>query len=58
MTDNEYWIYLELLRRSGVTNMYGAAPFLENDYGISHEKAIEILADWMRNYDPKDYEGL
>ena len=56
MTDNPYWIYLEELRRSGVTNMYGAGPYLANAFGISSRRAREILADWMRNYNPADYE--
>ena len=58
MTDNKYWIYLENLRRSGIMNMYGAAPFLEDEFGISHEEAVKILVAWMHNYDPADYVGL
>ena len=54
-TDNEYWIYLEMLRRSGVTNMYGAAPYLQKEFNISKQEAVKILADWMKNYNPEDY---
>ncbi len=25
-TTNKYWIYLENLRKSGITNMWGASP--------------------------------
>ena len=57
MTDNKYWLYLEHLRRSGVTNMYGAAPYLMKAFDISKNDAVRILADWMQNYDRKDYEG-
>ena len=56
MTNNKYWIYLENLRRSGVTNMYGAAPFLQEAFGLSRREATIILADWMRNYNAEDYE--
>lgn len=56
MTNNKYWIFLERLRRSGVTNMYGAGPYIEQAFDVSPEKAREILVDWMQNYDPKDYE--
>lgn len=56
-TTNEYWIYLENLRRSGVVNMYGATPYLEEAFGLSKAEARTILADWMRNYNPDDYEG-
>lgn len=58
MTDNKYWIFLENLRRSGVTNMYGAAPYLQEVFDISKHKAREILLDWMKNYNEKDYEGM
>lgn len=55
-TLNVYWIYLEKLRRSGVTNMYGAAPYLEAVFGISHREAVSILSDWMKNYNREDYD--
>lgn len=58
MSDNEHWIYLERLRRSGVVNMYGAAPYVENEFDVSHEEARAIVADWMRNYKRSDYEGV
>ena len=56
MTDNKYWIFLENLRKSGVTNMYGATPWLMNAFNLSKQEAIEILSDWMRNYDEDDYK--
>ena len=58
MTDNKYWLYLERLRRSGVTNMYGAAPYLMDEFGLRKNDAIKVLADWMRNYNRADYEGM
>lgn len=56
MTDNRYWIYLENLRKSGATNMYGAAPYLEEAFDLEPAEARKILADWMRNYNPDDYK--
>lgn len=53
---SEEWIYLENLRRSGVTNMFGAGPYLEDEFGISKTEARKILIDWMKNYNPKDYK--
>ena len=49
MDDNVYWEFLEKLRESGATNMYGAVPNLIFEFGISYEKATEILLDWMEN---------
>lgn len=55
-TTNEYWIYLENLRRSGVTNMYGAAPYLAAAFDLDNKEARKILIDWMENYNPEDYD--
>lgn len=55
-TTNKYWIYLENLRRSGVTNMFGARPYLESAFGLTNQEAGKILSDWMKNYNPDDYE--
>ena len=55
---NDCWVYLERLRRSGITNMYGAAPYLASAFGLSYDDAKKILADWMRNYDPDDYKEI
>lgn len=46
------------MRRSGVVNMYGAAPYVENEFDVSNEEARAIVADWMRNYKRSDYEGM
>lgn len=56
MTKNKYWIFLEQLRKSGVTNMWGAAPYLADEFGLEREESRKILLDWMHNYDPDDYE--
>ena len=58
VTANPFWNYLELLRRSGVTNMYGATPYLAKKFSINHEEAANILCDWMSNYNRSDYEKL
>lgn len=50
-TDIEkYVIYLEELRQSGKTNMYGATPYLQKAFGITYEKAKEVLLYWMNHY--------
>ena len=48
----EYYKILEAIRKSGVTNMFGAAPYLQEFCPeLSREEAREILGNWMRNYD-------
>ena len=58
-TKNKYWLYLEELRRSGETNMYGAVPYLTaafEEEGLTRKQATQILVDWMKNYKKEDYE--
>lgn len=55
MTTKKTWLYLEWLRRTGQTNMFGAVPYLINEFGFDNEKAKEVLNDWMQNYNPNDY---
>lgn len=47
-----YYNILEGIRRSGITNMFGAAPYLREFYPeLSRAESNEILGNWMHNYD-------
>lgn len=47
----EQYQYLEDLRKSGVTNMFGAIPYLRDEYPeLTYNEARAILSSWMRNY--------
>ena len=46
----EYFDFLEDLRLSGRTNMFGASPYLEKEFGLSPKKAKEVLVEWMKTY--------
>jgi hypothetical protein len=50
MIDKEYSDYLEALRKSGKTNMFGAGVYLENEFGLSKKDARNVLAEWMQSY--------
>lgn len=42
--------YLDALRESGVTNMYGAVPYLQQEFpelSYDHAQAVYILREWM-----------
>lgn len=48
--DEKYYIYLDELRESGETNMFGATPFLVKKFKISNDDASHILANWMATF--------
>ncbi len=47
---NEHLEYLDDLRDSGVTNMYGAPAYLEDEFGLSREDAVDVTAYWMHMF--------
>lgn len=48
----EYYQMLEAIRKSGVTNMFGAGPYLrEFAPELTRDDASKILCNWMANYD-------
>lgn len=47
----EYYIYLEKLRKSGKTNMFGATDYLVTKFKLDRNEAMKILQNWMKNYE-------
>ena len=55
MVNDEFWrrevyLYLEQLRETGETNMFGAGVYLEKVFKLPKDKARMYLADWMKQY--------
>jgi len=42
--------YLDTLRDSGITNMWGSPAFIEQRYGISWQEASDIVSEWMKSF--------
>jgi len=53
----EYFIFLNMLRETGITNMFGASPYLVEHCGINRRLAHQVLAHWMENF-KEIQEGL
>ena len=47
---SEYFSFLNVLRESGVTNMFGASPYLQNEFGLTRHEAREVLSAWMKQF--------
>lgn len=46
-TQLKYYTFLNNLRRSGVTNMFGASPYLREEFELDANMARKILVEWM-----------
>ena len=47
---DEHLLYLDDLRESGDTNMYGATPYIEEEFGLSPSDARQVLSYWMKTF--------
>lgn len=56
--EKEQFDYLNQLRRSGATNMFGAAPYLVEMFDLSKIEARKVLSNWMSNFNEDGYEHL
>ena len=46
----EYMEFLTDLRASGQTNMFGASPYLQQEFNLDKREARKLLAFWMESY--------
>ena len=46
----KYFEYLVGLRDSGVINMFGAVPYLQEEFDLTRTEAKEILFKWMDSF--------
>lgn len=42
--------FLDALRESGATNMFGAGPYLVEAFDVTRAESRKILAHWMRTF--------
>lgn len=49
---SEYFDYLDQLRSSGETNMYGAGPYLTREFDLDRRESQAVLRMWVDTFDP------
>jgi hypothetical protein len=50
---NNVFNYLDALRDSGITNMFGATPYIERVFDIPRKEAMDLLVEWMESFKEK-----
>ena len=50
VTQDEVNFFLDMLRESGVTNMYGAALYIQQQFSLDRKTANKMLFEWMRTF--------
>lgn len=46
----EVYIFLDGLRESGVTNMFGAGSYIEDELGYDKSESRSLLSSWMETF--------
>lgn len=49
--------FLVKLRDSGVTNMWGASPYLQSEFDIGPVEASDVLDKWIASFKEDDDAG-
>lgn len=47
---SEFFTFVDELRQSGETNMFGVAPYLEASFTLSRADTKTVLTAWMQTF--------
>lgn len=53
----EYFEFLDDLRESGATNMFGAASYVQDRFGLDKQEARKIHQEWMNTFSARKDAG-
>jgi hypothetical protein len=48
-TRENVFLFLEAVRETGSINMFGAAPYIQEEFNCTRKEAKDLLLDWMQN---------
>jgi len=46
--------YLDALRDSGITNMFGSPPYVRKVFGTSNVESVKLVVEWMESFKEKN----
>ena len=50
ITQDQVNVFLDNLRESGVTNMFGAGSYIQEEFGVTKYDANRFLTKWMDTF--------
>ncbi len=56
-TQHEVNIFLDVVRSSGVTNMWGASSYIQDHFKVSKHDAKDFLLEWMNTFSERMAKG-
>ena len=49
-TVKDVFLFLDSVRESGVTNLYGAVPYIRKEFNVGPDVARRLLTKWMDTF--------
>lgn len=49
-SEEDVFVFLDGVRESGVTNMFGASPYIREEFECTRYEANRLLAKWMKTF--------
>lgn len=46
-------VFLDKLRESGAINMFGAAPYVSDTFGVTKYEARDLVKNWMQTFEER-----
>ena len=46
-------VFLDKLRESGAINMFGAAPYVSDAFGVTKYEARDLVKNWMQTFEER-----
>ena len=46
-------VFLDQLRESGTINMFGAAPYVSDAFGVTKYEARDLVKNWMQTFEER-----
>lgn len=56
IVSEDHLTYLDDLRESGVTNMFGSGDYLQRDFNVDRHEAKQIVLYWMGSFEERHPE--
>ncbi len=53
----EVFRFLDSVRESGAINMFGAAPYVQESFGVDRGEAKKLLLEWMDTFAERMKKG-
>jgi len=56
--EKEIFEFLDDLRESGVTNMFGAPAYLQHHFGMTRRESFDWTKKWMETFSERQQQAL